>query len=228
VVERTLVITDPGERENLLSFLTNAVRLDEAAVVRLRRRPDGRVAAWVATGFDVLAQRAVEAVITPEDATVAADELLATLAGAGGGEVALGFAMDSAWRGALPPEQGFVHVDDVPARELVELARRGTELAQEHSSSQGPPAALLDQEVIEVNGNGQTVKIPMRVVFALVGMGFVPHSGADGAPTPDLDLGRIDPHEIVRVRCERNWLRLDARYGSVSKRRSAAMPLLMG
>ncbi|WP_068273447.1 hypothetical protein [Aldersonia kunmingensis] len=228
MAERTLVVADPGERENLLSFLTHAVRLDEAAVVRLRRRADGRVAAWVATGFDVLAQRAVEAELTPEDATVAAGELLATLSGHKGGEIALGFAMDSAWRGALPPERGFVHVDDVPARELVDLARRGTEVAQQHSSSQGPPASLLDQEVIEVSGNGETVKIPMRVVFALVGMGFVPHSGDDGAPTPELDLGRIDPHEIVRVRCERNWLRLDARYGSVSKRRTATTSLLIG
>lgn len=228
VVERTLVVADPGERENLLSFLTNAVRLDEAAVVRLRRRVDGRVAAWVATGFDVLASRAFEAELTPEDATVAADGLLATLSRPGGTAIELGFGMDSAWRGALPPEHGFVHVDDVPARELVDLARRGTDLAQQHSSSQGPPASLLDQEVIEASGNGQTIGIPMRVVFALVGMGFVPHSGDDGAPTPELELGRIDPHEIVRVRCERNWLRLDARYGSVSRRRSATPPLLIG
>jgi hypothetical protein len=226
VVERSLLVADPGERENLVSFLSNAVRLDEAAVVRLRRRLDGRVAAWVATGFDVLAARAVAAVLTPADATVAADELLATLTGSGGGAITLGYAMDSSWRGALPPEQGFVHVDDVPARDLVELAGRGTALAQEYSSSQGPPASLLDQEVIEVSGGGQTVGVPMRVVFALVGMGFVPHSGRN-APRNAFDLGRIDFAEIVRVRCERNWIRLDARYGSVSRRRSATMPLLV-
>jgi hypothetical protein len=227
VADRSLLVADPAERENLVSFLTNAVRLDEAAVVRLRRRRDGRVAAWVATGFDVLAQRAVQAVLTPDDATVAADELLATLSGSAGGSIALGFPMDSAWRGALPPERGFVHVDDVPARDLVVLARRGTELAQEHSSSQGPPASLLDQEVVEVSGAGQSVGVSMRVVFALVGMGFVPHSG-DQSSAADLDLDRIDPAEIVRVRCERNWVRLDARYGPVSKRRGQAPPLLIG
>ena len=63
------------------------------------------------------------------------------------GYVDPGFPMDSAWRGALPPDTGFVHLDDVPARVVLDLAQRGVALAKEHSSAHGPPASLLDQEV---------------------------------------------------------------------------------
>ena len=58
----------------------------------------------------------------------------------GGGYVEPGFAMDSAWRGGLPPETGFVHLDDVPAHVVLDLAQRGVALAKEHSGAQGPPA----------------------------------------------------------------------------------------
>ena len=44
---------DPGGRGDLLAFAERAVRLDEAAVVRLRNRKDGLLAAWVTTGFEV-------------------------------------------------------------------------------------------------------------------------------------------------------------------------------
>ena len=203
--ERGLHIADPVERENLLAFATSVLRLDEAAVIRLRRRGDDRVGAWAATGFEVLAGRAVAARLNPADATVAADVLVEQLRAAHA-DVDLGYAMDSAWRGTLPPERGFVHVDDVPARELVELAERGSALAQERV-----PVSLLDQEVIEVSGGGERVGVAMRMVFTLVAMGFVP----DG------------PAEVVRVRAERNWIRLDARFGSVSKRRARGPALLV-
>jgi hypothetical protein len=111
--------------------------------------------------------------------------------------------MDSAWRGALPPESGFAHIDDVPASVVVELAQRGAEVSKEQGS-QGPPVSLLDQEVIHVSGAGVTVGVPMRCVFALTAMGFVDPQGAD---------------EIVRVRTVGAWLRVDARYGSVYRRR---------
>lgn len=207
MAERGLHIAEPAERENLLAFAANVLRLDAAAVIRLRRRADGRVAAWAATGFDVLASRVVAARLNPADATVAADVLVGQLRAARP-DVDLGYAMDSAWRGALPPERGFVHVDDVPARDLVDLAARGSALAQEHSST---PASLLDQEVIEVSGGGERVGVAMRMVFALVAMGFVPD-----------EMGA----EVVRVRAERNWIRLDARFGSVSKRRAGGPALL--
>lgn len=235
--ERALRIPDPAEREDLAAFVTQAVRLDDAAIVRLRRRGDGRVNAWAGTGFEALAVRACQAELGVDDTTVAGDVLLAGLE-AGGERIDLGFSLDSAWRGALPPTNGFVHVDDVPARVLVELAQRGVELAKEHSSKHGPPASLLDQEVIAVSagradpaGEPDRVAVPMRVVFALTAMGFIPFRGERSDPQLDLGDGnsvrRIDPAEVVRVRATQAWLRLDARYGSVAKRRAGELPLFV-
>jgi hypothetical protein len=116
--------------------------------------------------------------------------------------------MDSAWRGALPPDAGFTHLDDVPARLMLDLAQRGSELAKEHAGAQGPPVSLLDQEVIRVSAAGESVGVPMRCVFALTAMGFLP---------PEADA--VDSDEVVRVRTLRAWLRIDARFGSVYRRR---------
>ncbi len=146
--ERVLTIPDPVERENLTAFLGKALRLDEAAVVRLRTRTDGRLSAWASTGFDALAVRVVAGSIVPDDTSAAADQLIAALGSAVDGRVDPGFSMDSAWKGALPPDQGFEHVDDVPARVLIDLAQRGAALAKEHGSSHGPPVSLLDQQVL--------------------------------------------------------------------------------
>jgi branched-subunit amino acid transport protein len=215
--QRVLEVSDPAERENLATFLTRAVRLDPAAVVRLRRRGERFLSAWVATGFEALAVRTVVAELGVDDVTVGADLVLSGLAT--GSPIDLGYSMDSAWRGALPPVEGFVHVDDVPARTLVELAEQGVQLAKEHGSSHGPPASLLDQTVLTVSAADTQVKVPMRVVFALTAMDFIPHSG-DKA-----DSRRISPTEIVRVRATKTWLRIDARYGSVARRLGGAIPL---
>ena len=203
-----------AHREDLATFTERALRLDEAGVVRLRERPGGMIVAWVATGFDVLATRAVAGRIRPADLCVGADALLAGLSAmAADGFVETGFGMDSAWRGALPPETGFVHLDDVPARVVLDLAQRGVELAKEHSSSHGPPASLLDQEVVAVSSGGESVGIPMRCVFALTAMGFLPQSAEQ------LDPDTVAADEIVRVRALPSWLRIDARFGSVYRRR---------
>ncbi|MBF6082908.1 hypothetical protein IU485_16210 [Nocardia cyriacigeorgica] len=215
--QRVLYVGDPAERENLATFLGRALRLDQAAVVRLRRRDERLVSAWVSTGFEALAVRTVVAELGVDDVTVGADLVLSGLAS--GSPIDLGYSMDSAWRGALPPVTGFSHVDDVPARTLVELAEQGADLAKEHGSGHGPPAALLDQTVLTVSGDAVQVQVPMRVVFALTAMDFIPHSG-DRA-----DSRRIPADEIVRVRSSNTWLRLDARYGSVARRLGGGLPL---
>lgn len=228
--ERTLTIPDAVERENLAAFLTKTIRLDESAVVRLRTRPDGLLSVWAPTGFDALAVRIVEGSVVPDDTSAAADQLLAALATVSDGVVDPGFSMDSAWRGALPPDRGFRHVDDVPARVLIDLAQRGALLAKEHGSSHGPPVSLLDQEVLHVDGVSEdggardAVSITMRTVFALTAMGFVPYTG-DHPSTSEVDLTRIDEGEQVRVRATTVWLRLDARYGSVFARRTNELSL---
>jgi hypothetical protein len=71
---------------------------------------------------------------------------------------------------------------------------------------------LLDQQVLTVSGGGYEVKIPMRCLFALSGMGFLAEP-ADSA-------------ESVRVSATDSWLRIDARFGAVVRRRHAALPLL--
>jgi len=198
-----------AQRADLTAFVERAARLDSAAVIRLRARAVGAVTAWAATGFDVLASRVVIGTLRPDDLSVGADELARGLAAAGSdGYVNPGFPMDSAWRGALPPDSGFAHLDDVPARLMLDLAQRGAELAKEHGSAQGPPVSLLDQEVIRVSSADVSVGVPMRCVFALTAMGFLPQSAE-----------AVDADEIVRVRTLPAWLRIDARFGSVYRRR---------
>lgn len=223
MAERVLTIPAEADRADLAVFVGRAIRLDEAAVIRLRRRGDGRVSVWAPTGFDALATRVVTGDVRPGDTTAAGDVLLRALGG-NTANIDPGFAMDSAWHGALPPDSGFVHVDDVPARILLGLAQRGAALAKEHGSTQGPPTSLLEQKVLEVDGGGTEVAVSMRTVFALTGMGFVPL--ADGRPaTADTNLDAVAETEIVRVRATASWLRLDARHGSVYARRAGAIPL---
>jgi hypothetical protein len=50
----------------------------------------------------------------------------------------------------------------------------------------------------------------MRCLFALSGMGFL-----------------ADEDETLRVTATDSWLRLDARYGAVLRRRHALLPLLI-
>ncbi|WP_371259185.1 hypothetical protein [Mycobacterium sp. GA-1285] len=207
--ERGIWLTGQPHREDLATFAERALRLDEAAVIRLRQRSDGVLVAWVATGFDVLASRVVEGRVNPSDLSAGADTLVAGLRAMDHtGFVEPGFALDSAWRGALPPDSGFVHLDDVPARAVLDLAQRGGALAKEHSSSHGPPVSLLDQEVVSVSSGDDSVGIPMRCVFALTAMGFLPEAGS-----------AVAADEIVRVRVTPTWLRIDARFGSVYRRR---------
>ena len=121
------------------------------------------------------------------------------------------------WQGLLPPDDGWAVVDTVPAAELEGLTERGLAVAREHAGPMGPPASLLDQTVLTVTGPagsgaaGPPVRIPLRCLFALSGMGFV---------------GAGEVGETVRVSATPSWLRLDARYGAVVRRRITALSLL--
>lgn len=214
--ERGLWLDGAAHREDLATFVERAIRLDDACVVRLRERGDGGVVAWVATGFDVLASRVVGGRCKPADLSVGADALATALPAMDrSGFVEPGFGMDSAWRGMLPPETGFVHLDDVPARAVLDLAQRGVALAKEYGSAHGPPASLLDQEVVAVSSGETSVGIPMRCVFALTAMGFLPQATTADPFAPE----SVAPDEVVRVRVLPTWLRIDARFGTVYRRR---------
>lgn len=207
--ERGIWLADAAQAQNLATFVERVLRLDEAAVVRLKARNEDVVVAWAATGFEVLAARVVNGRVSPSDLCAGADALSHELPGSGRIDPA---AMDSAWRGALPPDDGFSHLDDVPAAAVLELfpARRRTGPRAQRSAGK-PPPSLLDQDVLTVSAGNIEVGIPMRCVFALTAMGFVPD------PLPE--------NEVVRVRVHPTWLRIDARFGSVYRRRGG--PILL-
>ncbi|MFC5995208.1 hypothetical protein ACFQE5_13405 [Pseudonocardia hispaniensis] len=209
-----LRLADAVERDDLGAFTARVVRLDPAAQVRLRCVGQ-RVTAWASTPFDVLATRSVHGTMQPADVTVPASGLLTALAveradpidpGPGG----------APWQPPFPPDEGWSFVDNVPAAELERLTERGLALAREHAGPLGPPASLLDQAVLTVQGeSGPPVKVPTRCLFALSGMGFL-------APA---EHGAGDAPAMVRVSATSSWLRLDARYGAVVRRRIMALPL---
>ena len=162
-----------AHRADLAAFVERAARLDAATVIRLRTRSAGKFIAWASTGLDVLASRVVAGVVRPTTCQLVQTNWRGDWPIVdSSGYVNPGFPMDSAWRGALPPDSGFTHLDDVPARLLLDLAQRGSQLAKEHGSAQGPPVSLLDQEVIRVSAAGDSVGVPMRCVFALDRNGF--------------------------------------------------------
>lgn len=207
-----LLIPDVDDRGDLGTFVGRAVRLDPVALVRLRVT-DGRVTAWVTTPFDVLATRSVPGTLDPTDVTAPATALLTALSVERAATVDPGTG--GLWQGLLPPDDGWGVVDTVPSAELERLTERGLALAREHAGPLGPPASLLDQTVLTVSGGaGNPVKVPLRCLFALSGMGFLGAS-SDGE------------EETVRVSATATWLRLDARYGAVVRRRITALPLLV-
>ncbi len=201
-------------RSNFAAFATRLLRTDDSAVLRLRRRDEERVEVWGRTGFGVLAMRVLTGTVAPESVVCSALTALDSIRSAPSdptGYVDVGFALDSAWRGALPPRAGFSPVDSVPAQALREVAARGVEVGRETGGPAGPPPSLLDSEVASVTGGGATVPLTLRTAFALEAMGFA----ADG------------PEEPVRVSTTATWVRIDARYGSLYQRREAGPGLLV-
>ena len=202
-----LTVPDADERGDLGAFVARVVRLDPAAAARLRAGP-GTVTAWASTPFDVLATRTVHGHVDPSDVTVSANALLTALAVEKAATVDPG--VGGLWPGDLPPDTGWSPVDVVPAAEIDALTERGLAVARETAGPLGPPTSLLDQNVLTVSAPaGPTVKVPLRCLFALSGMGFV---GGDGE---------------VRVSATGGWLRLDAHYGAVVRRRTLTLPLLV-
>jgi hypothetical protein len=208
-----LILADPAERDDLGAFVARAVRLEPQAVVRLRNRAGGElVDAWVATPFDALATRTVAGHLEPSDVTVSGSDLLMGLAVVRSATVDPGPAKDLMWRSALPPTAGWLPVDRLPGSVVSGLADEGVAVARENAGPHGtPPASLLDQTVITVSGSGLDVKVPLRCLFALSGMGF---------------LGTAEEDE-VRVTATDSWLRIDARFGAIVRRRHSMLPLLV-
>lgn len=205
----TLRIPDADERGDLGAFVARVVRLDPSASARLRAGA-GTVTAWASTPFDVLATRTVHGALDPADVTLPANTLLTALTVERAETLEL--RAGGLWPGDLPPDVGWSPIDSVPAPEVDALTERGLAVARENAGPLGPPASLLDQTVLTVTApEGPAVRVPLRCLFALSGMGFI--GGPDDAP--------------VRVSATGGWLRLDARYGAVVRRRTLTLPLLV-
>jgi hypothetical protein len=193
------------------AFLARLVRLDRAAVVRLRPEPDGTVALWAPLPFGVLVTRRVRAALD-SDATVAAGDLLATLeAGTG----PLPRRQDAQWRWPLPPGPGRA-VERLPAAELRRVGAAAAEtLRTAVAEGVGGRAvgervlrdALLDHVPIVVETDeGVRVRVPQRLVQAVERMGF-------------LDDG------VGEVRTAGGWVGLAGAYGVAWHRTSTMLDI---
>ena len=141
-----------------------------------------------------------------------AANLLPGIAVARSTDIDPGPVVDPLWRTQLPPLAGWSLVDTVPAAVVADLIERGSVSARDNvSPAGGTSSSLLDQQVLTVSGAGYTVAVPMRCLFALSGMGFA----GTGSTASD-----------VRVFATDAWLRLDARFGAVVRRRHSLLPLL--
>lgn len=171
-------VTDAG------AFLARLVRLDHAALVRLRRAGDDRVALWGRLPWSVLVTRTVAGSVS-EDATVAGRALLDGLAA---GRTALPRRLDAQWRWGLPAQDGGRVVESLPAARLRELgAAAGRALrAAVAGGVGGVPVgeravrdALLDHVAVVVQATSvnnlitERIDIPQRLVQAVVRMGFL-------------------------------------------------------
>lgn len=208
----TLRLADATERDDLGAFTARVARLDQTAAVRLTAGV-GRVTAWARTPFDVLVTRSVAGELDPAvPVTAQASTLLTALA------VDRSAAVDpgppAPWLDELPPDDGWSWSTTSPPRNSTSSPTgAGTGLGAR--GPDGPPASLLDQTVLTVSppDQGRPVTVPMRVLFAMSGMGFL------GSAPQETDGPR------VRVSASGSWIRLDARYGAVVKRRVVSLPL---
>jgi hypothetical protein len=198
---RLLSVPDDTERDGLASFVARVVRLDGSSTVRLRAE-GGRVVVWATTPFGVLVTTDVAGTLRPVEVTVPARELLTALAVVRGPQVDPGSPAADQWRAEPPPITGWRAVADVPAAELAALAEQAVARADEHSiRPRALPAEALDQTAITLGGEPTRVRVPMRCLLALSGMGLL-----DGA-------------EPVRASAADSWLRLDTPLGAAVHRR---------
>jgi hypothetical protein len=209
-VPTALTVPDPRLRATLAEFVARVVQLDPLATVRLTGAT-GLVSAWASTPFEVLATLAVPGTLTPADVAVPAASLLTALAVERAGTVDPGDG--ASWRGELPPETGWADAGEQPAADWAELVERGLRAAAADGAGHGPSPALLDETAVVVPAAaGPPVKIPLRCLFALSGLGLLPETG---------------PEATVRVSATGSWLRLGTPGGAVVRRRLVAIPLLV-
>lgn len=205
---RGLLFGSADDRADAGAFLTRVVRLDSAALVRLRRAGPS-VELWSWLPLDVLVTRRVAGRLDPADQTVVAAELLERL-DSEPATVTLPDSRDAGWRGALPGSGGWQRLESVPSVDLLALVRAGADAFRAAAQMADPGRvgeALLDHESLTVSDDGTTVAVPLRVLQGLARMGFLRPDG-----------------EVV-VAANAAWLRCDAAYGSAYRRRAGGLSL---
>ncbi|GIJ36097.1 hypothetical protein ACN26Z_25400 [Verrucosispora sp. WMMD703] len=193
------------------AFLARLVRLERAALVRLRPAAVGaRTALWARLPWEVLAVRTV-AGAGPGDVTVAAGQLLAEFAA---GRADLPARRDAQWRWALPPAVSR-RVETMPGGELRRLAEAAAGTLREAAEhGVGGRAvgqrvlrdALLDHVAVVVTPDDEPdrpVEVTQRMVQGLVRMGFLGASEDSAAG------------DGVQVRAAGRWVGLVGPYGAI-------------
>ncbi len=195
------------------AFLARLVRLDPAALVRVRADRPGHFDLWAALPWRVLVARTVPGAVlagaTATDVTVRAAEWLAR----GDGDLSAVPVRDAAWRGALPPSAGTIR-ESIPTAEVRRVATAAeATLRDVASGALGDRAvgqravrdALLDHVPIVVDDGGERIEVSQRLVQAVTRMGFL---GNDSDP--------------VRIRTISSWVGVSAAYGVAWGRRKTA------
>jgi len=210
------VIAEAG-RADAGAFVARLLRLDPAAVVRLRPGADGLVELWAMLPFRVLVTRAV--VGEPDgggrDSTVPGGDLLQWLSKP---DMPFPAPRDQMWRWPLPPSSG-VAVETVPGADIWRVAQ-AAELTVRDAVTHGLGGrtagervvreALLDHVPIAVTSSaGDRVDVSQRLVQALVRMNFLARGGEG----------------LVTVRVMGGWIGLSGTYGSCWHRPTSSLLL---
>ncbi|GII24564.1 hypothetical protein [Planosporangium mesophilum] len=195
---------DPASVPDAGAYLARLVRLDAAALVRLRPAGAGALALWARLPFEVLVTRQVAADLAG-DVTVRAADLLRAF-DADSAELPVRY--DSQWLWPLPPGAGRV-VERLPVAEVHRIGAAAATTLREAAAegvrgrAVGERAlreALLDHVPVVVTADdGSRVEVPQRLVQAVVRMGFL---------GPDPAVGD------VRVRTAGGWVGLAGEYGT--------------
>ncbi len=185
------------------AFCARLVRLDPAALVRLRPAGPGVVALWARLPFDPLVTRLVPG--DTGDVTVAASGLLGHLAGG-----PFPPRRDAEWRWALPRDAG-EPIETIPAPDVLRIAAAAADTVRA-SAGRGVGErrvrdVLLDHVAVTVVSGADEIEVPQRLVQAVTRMGFVGD----------------DP---VTVRRAGAWVGLAGTYGVAWHRRPAGALLL--
>ena len=202
---------------NLAAFVEHAMRLDEAAVIRIRARSCGIADGMGRNGF----RRAGQSRGGRQSAT----RRHVGRRGRVGPRAGRRFGKHGVRRSGL--RDGFGVAGRAAPGIRLHPPRRHTRQVDAGSGAAGRATGQGARQCPRAAGlaagpggrRGQLrrrrVGVPMRCVFALTAMGFLPQS-ADA----------IDADEMIRVRILPAWLRIDARFGSVYRRRSHAALLM--